>query len=156
MTADDPITVLCADDNEQVGQALRQWLSRGDRYRWVGYLPSADRLVEEVRRLRPRIVLLDIDMPGADPLRELKALVECCPDSRVVIFTGHVRLDFIERAMEAGGWGYVSKNDGEKHLTAAMEAALQDELYMSPEAHGVLGGPYRWQAEGSGEHGPYE
>lgn len=151
MTPAGRITVLCADDNEQVGEALRQWFSRAERYRWVGHLPSADDLVGEVQRLRPDIVLLDIDMPGADPLAALEQLTQLCPESRVVVFTGHVRLDFIERAMEAGGWGYVSKNDGEQHLAAAMQAAVRGELYMSPEAHGVLGGRRHWAADESGE-----
>ncbi|HZW09282.1 MAG TPA: response regulator transcription factor [Phycisphaerales bacterium] len=141
MTPGEPITVLCADDNEQVGLALRHWLSRAGRYVWLGHLLSADHLVHEVQRLRPRIVLLDLDMPGAEPLATLGELSKVCPDARVVVFTGHVRLDLIERTMEAGGWGYVSKNDGERHLTAAIEAVLQGELYMSPEAHGMLAGP---------------
>lgn len=140
MNLQGPLTVLCADDNEQVGEALRQWLARQESFRWVGHLPTADRLPDEVSRLDPDIVVLDIDMPGRNPFEACAEVARRAPRSRVVVFSGHVRLDLIERAIESGAWAYVSKNDGESHLSAAMSTAAEGELYLSPEARGVFAG----------------
>jgi DNA-binding NarL/FixJ family response regulator len=57
-----------------------------------------------------------------------------CPDTKVLMYSGLVRREWIERAMECGAWGYVAKSDGEQALMAAMRAAMADEIAFSPEA----------------------
>ncbi len=126
--------VLCVDDNPAVTDALRVKLGRSNEFEWRGSLHSADDLLDRCERERPAIVLLDVDMPGKDPFEALAELTARAPDIIVLIFTGHVRKDLIERALDCGAWGYVSKNDGEDELLAAMKRAANEELALSPEA----------------------
>lgn len=127
-------TIFCVDDNLEVCAAIRAALKRRGLHQWVGENCRADNLVELVSPLQPNIVVLDIDMPGRSPLEVLVELVEAYPDCRVVIFTGHIRRELIERAIDAGAWAYVSKNDGEDHLFEAIDKVLADEMSLSPEA----------------------
>lgn len=133
------IGVLCVDDNEHVANALRIQLARTSGLVWKGWLASADDLVERALEKCPTIVLLDIDMPGKNPFDAVEELAERCPDARVVMFTGHVRRELIERAVEAGAWGYVSKNDGEPALVDAIRRVAKGEFALSPEARASYG-----------------
>lgn len=128
------VSVLCVEDNPEVAEALATKLSRISGLSWVGSLPSADALVERVRAEAPGIVLLDVDMPGGDPFEALSEMARVCPDCRAILFTGHVRRELIERALEAGAWGYVSKNDGEEELVAALQKVAGGEFALGPEA----------------------
>src|SRR5690606_12040789 len=75
--------VLCVDDNAAVAEALRIKLGRSGRFEWVGWLPAADRLIQLAATLSPALVVLDLDMPGADPFAQIAALREHSPDVRV-------------------------------------------------------------------------
>ncbi|MBY0262722.1 MAG: response regulator transcription factor, partial [Phycisphaerales bacterium] len=133
MPIGEPMTVLCVDDNPHVAEALRVKLARAFDMQWQGWLSSADELVATAERQCPTIVLLDVDMPGKDPFAALGELVERCPAVKVVVFSGHVRQELIDRALEAGAWGYVSKNDGEDELLRVIRAVADGEVALSPE-----------------------
>jgi len=131
------MSVLGVDDNAAIIDALRIKLARAGGFAWQGALSCADDLVETAIRLCPVLVLLDLDMPGKDPFAVLAELVEKCPDTKVVIFSGHVRSDLVHRAIDAGAWGYVSKNDGADDLISALRRIAVGELALSPEAQRV-------------------
>jgi len=132
-----PISVLCVDDNQHVAEALDITLTRSGRFKWKGWLPTADELVTVAVRDAPGIVLLDIDMPGRDPFEASADLLDKCPESRVVFFTGHVRKDLIDRAVESGAWGYASKNDGDQALIEVLERVGAGEFAFSPSVRGT-------------------
>lgn len=133
-----PIGVLCVDDNPHVAEALRLKFERAERFEWKGWLPRADALLETAQREKPGVVLLDLDMPGADPLDATERMLRTLPDIRVVVFSGHVRAEFIERALRVGAWGYVSKNDGEDELLRVLGAVWDGNVEFSPEARTVF------------------
>ena len=62
------IRVLCVDDSRDVTNMLARLMSFETDVMCVGELNSADRLVAEVGALRPDVVLIDLTMPGRDPL----------------------------------------------------------------------------------------
>lgn len=130
----DLVSILCVDDNHAVCAALRLYVSRSGKYRWLGHIERADGLIDAVTSLRPAIVILDIDMPGVSAIEALGALAKASPQTRVVIFSGHSRHALVEAALEAGAWGYISKNDGEEHLFDAIDRVLAGEFVLSPEA----------------------
>jgi len=132
------ISVLCVDDNEHVAEALRLKLGRTARFQWKGWLPCADTLLETAQREKPGMVLLDLDMPGTDPFEAAERMLRALPEVRVVIFSGHVRGDLVERALRVGAWGYVSKNDGEDELLRVLGAVWDGSVEFSPEALAVF------------------
>ena len=135
--ATDKAGVLCVDDNVLVAEALRLRLGRHPDFEWRGWLTTADDLVETGQRERPDLVLLDVDMPGRDPFEAAAELVTHLPTVRVIVFSGHVRADLIERALAAGAWGYVSKNDGEQELLKVLARVRENKVAFSPEAQAM-------------------
>jgi len=139
LPTEEQISVLAVDDNEQVLQAVRLKLGLAGGFEWRGSLSSADALPEKVAELRPNVILLDIDMPGRDPFDALAASSEQSPDSRVLVFSGHVTKQLVDKAIEAGSWGYVSKSDGENSLIAAIKAVAAGSFVLSDEVRAVYG-----------------
>ncbi len=139
MNATRPIRVLCADDNELIGEAMSIEFDLAGDLAWLGQLTSADHLPEEVERREPDVVLLDIDMPGSDPFTALEIIAERSPDTKVLMLTGHVRSDLIDRAIEAGAWGYISKSERVPTILDAVRSAANGEFVLSPQALAAQG-----------------
>lgn len=130
----DSIRVLCIDDNDLVAAALAVKLQAQPNIVWLGHRPSADSLIADVRVLQPHIVLLDLDMPGQDPLAAMKSAVDAGLTARMVVLSGHVSLELIDRAIAAGAWGYVSKSDGDSAVLDAIRKVASGEFALSAEA----------------------
>ena len=129
-----PIRVLCVDDNDLLADAIEMNLKLAGGFEWLGRLKSAGGLLKRCNHDAPDVVLLDIDMPGKDPFVALEQITESCPDVRVLMLTGLVRSDLIDRAIDAGAWGYISKNDG-LALIPAIKRVVSGEFVLGPEAH---------------------
>ena len=126
--------MLCADDNELIGDAIQIKLNLcpEHQFEWLGQLQEATDLVNEAIRRQPDVVLLDIDMPGKDPIEALRQLTEFMPSVRVLMLTAHVRRDLIERAIEAGAWGYLSKYSGGETIVDAIQSVFRGEFVLGP------------------------
>ena len=127
------IRVLCVDDNHLIADAIHNNLQMVGGFDWAGQLSSADHLLGEVRQRHPDIVLLDIDMPGKDPFEAMSELSRSCPDARVLVLSGHVRQDWIDRAVDSGAWGYVSKSEGVHTLVSAIRRVARGHFVLGPD-----------------------
>jgi two-component system response regulator DesR len=117
------IKVFCVDDNPLVPDAVKLQLTLADDMQWGGSAPDADSLLVEAERECSTIVLLDIDMPGRDPFSAVADLAAICPESRVVMYSGLLRRELVDRAIDAGAWGYVAKADSGELLPAIRQVA---------------------------------
>jgi DNA-binding NarL/FixJ family response regulator len=130
---------LYVDDNQDLAKALERRLAEAGL--WCrGHLPRADELELHIERECPdlQVLVLDLDMPGRDPFEALAAIVRRCPAVRVVVFSGYVRRELVDRAIEAGAWAYISKNDGETALLAAIPDVVAGRFVLSPEAKAAV------------------
>lgn len=105
------LRVLCVDDHAVLVEGLRaQFAIEGD-IEIVGQLSSATRLLDEVRRLEPDAVILDIEMPGPDAFEAADRLHQAHPEVRVIVLSAHVRDAYISASFRAGACAYFSKSD---------------------------------------------
>jgi two-component system response regulator NreC len=111
MISKNSIRVLCVDDHEFLSEGLAARLALERDMECVGRLNNAENLVDEVRRTRADVVLLDLEMPGPDPLERLPDLARQAPDAKVVILSAHVRDSYIDAALQRGASGYFAKTD---------------------------------------------
>ena len=116
------VRVLCVDDHAVLVEGLRAQFSLDGRISMVGALATADRLLEEVARLEPHVVLLDIEMPGPDAFEMADRLHHLHPKVRVLILSAHVRDSYLAAAYRCGCCGYFAKSDD---LSSIVEGVLQ-------------------------------
>lgn len=124
------------DDSALVADSVRRRLESEPSLTWTGCTADGGAVIERVRKLKPDVVLMDIDMPGVDTFWLVERLSLEAPDTRVVMFSGHAHRSFIDRALDCGAWGYLSKNDDAAKLMEGIlkvgrgEIALSDEVRM--------------------------
>jgi two-component system response regulator NreC len=124
---------VIADDHAIVRSGLRMLLDAEEDMEVVaeaGDIPSALRYV---RAHRPRVLILDLNMPGEPSLPAIGHLLEASPDTRIVVLTMQNDPAFAREALRAGALGYVLKEAADAELIEAVRLAAQDRTYLHPE-----------------------
>lgn len=126
----EPIRVLCVDDNLAVAAMLALSIQQEEGLQHVGTLHRADDLLEAVSRYRPDVVLLDLSMPGREPLEVLAEVVAVSPATRVIVFSGFDDRDTVDRAIAAGAWGYVPKDSSTEGILMAIRRVSEGQFVL--------------------------
>jgi two-component system NarL family response regulator len=124
------IRILCVDDHGLLMEGLRARLDSEPDMMVVGCLSSAAELAAEVQRLKPDIVLLDIEMPGPDVFESAEDLRRRFPFAKVAILSAHVRDHYLTAAFRAGVWGYFAKGDEIRTLVAGLRRIARGEFVL--------------------------
>lgn len=130
------IRVFCVDDHAFLIEGLQARLSLAKDMQFVGRLGSAEGLVNECVRLKPDVVLMDIEMPGPDPFEAIEDLRRQCPNTRVIILSAYVRDHYIDAAVNAGAWGYLSKHDEPDKIVNAIREVSNGAFVFGPKVSG--------------------
>lgn len=140
--------VLCVDDHAFLVEGLRSKLSVEEGIEFVGSLPTLEGLVDAVELSGADIVLLDIEIPGPDVFEVMEDLRRRCPRVRVIMLTAYVRDHYIDSAVAAGAWGYLSKSDDPSAIIEGVRRVSRGEFAFGPE---VIGRVQALKAGGSAE-----
>lgn len=130
------VRVLCVDDHAMLIEGLKAQFAIEGRIEAVGSLQTADRLLEEVARLKPDIVMLDIEMPGADVFEAASRLNHAHPTLRFVFLSAHIRDGYLAAAFQCGASGYFSKSDEAEDIVRGIHelaTATHGTFVMSPK-----------------------
>ncbi|GAA2179087.1 response regulator transcription factor [Brooklawnia cerclae] len=130
VTAPAPIRVLLVDDQQLVRTGFRMILSVSDDVEVVGEAGNGVDAVEQVARLAPDVVLMDVQMPGMDGIEATRQVART---TRVVILTTFDRDDYLFDALDAGASGFLLKNAGPEMLVEAVHAVARGHALLSPE-----------------------
>ncbi len=129
-----PFSVMCIDDNVLLVDALEQRLNLETGFAGLYRVANLGTAVEEAKRLRPSVVLLDMDLPGGiDAMSLLDAFVLGLPESRVIVFTGYPSGDLVRRSMARGAWGFVSKGTTSDTLISAIRRVVGGQAVIELE-----------------------
>lgn len=124
------IDVFCCDDCPRLTAALERMLGLHEDLRVVGAANSTDGLAEAVRSSGAAVVLMDLTMDGADPLSVLSQLASRCPGTRAIVYSGHGDPETVDRAIEAGAWGFVRKHEPSDLLVEAIRRVAAGEVVL--------------------------
>jgi DNA-binding NarL/FixJ family response regulator len=126
-------TVLLADDQELVRAGLRTVLDSQDGIEVVGEAATGREAIEQSRRLRPDVVLMDVRMPELDGIaatRELARDGDGRP--RVLVLTTFDLDEYVFEAVKAGASGFLLKDATPTRLAAAIRAVAEGDALLSP------------------------
>ena len=124
--------VLLVDDHEVVRLGLRALLEHHSQFEVVGEAATAKEALDQVSRLRPDIVLMDIRLPGVSGIEACEEVVKQYPETRVVMLTSYAEDEMLFSAIRAGASGYILKQIGGDDLIRALEAVGRGEALLDP------------------------
>ena len=130
MEAEAPLRVILVDDHALVRSAIRQALTADDIV-VVGEASTAEEALEMSPRLRPDVLLLDIDLPGLNGIEAVRELAPRLPTTRIVMLTvSNDRRDLLD-AVRHGAAGYLTKDLSGDALLRAVRGLRRGDLPMS-------------------------
>ena len=123
--------LLIVEDHEIVIEALARLLGR--RYEIVGTLTDGRGVVEEVARLRPDVLVLDLSIPHVSGLEILQRLNARKIPFRAVVLTMHADPSLAVASLKQGASGFVLKESSGRELEEALQLVLAGRTYLSPQ-----------------------
>ncbi|MCC8250706.1 response regulator [Saccharothrix luteola] len=131
-----PLRVVLADDQDLVRAGFRVILGTEDDIEVVGEARDGVEAVEVVGRLRPDVVLMDVQMPGVDGLEATRRILGPAGAGnpiKVVILTTFDREDYLFEALRAGASGFLLKNASPEDLVDSVRIVARGDALLSPE-----------------------
>src|SRR3989304_5603474 len=150
------LRVLIVDDHTLVRAGIRALLQAAPTVEVVGEAEDGLSALDQVRALRPDVVLMDVAMPrlgGVDATRRIK---EEFPQVQVLALTVHDNEEYLFQMLRAGACGYVLKKAKPVELVDAIEAAARGETFLYPSMATALVADYLRRVETGEEAGAYE
>lgn len=123
--------LILADDSSIILDALDRLL-RSD-YDVVAVVRDGEQLVEAAGRLRPDVIVTDMNMPKLSGLEALRRLKASGLDVKFVLLTIHGDPAVAAEVFHAGGSAYVVKHSATEELPHAIEEVLLGRTYLTPQ-----------------------
>ncbi len=119
------IRVLLFEDNKNFRESLSLYLASSENIWLIGAYPDARESVNIVRKTKPDVVLMDIQMPHLSGLDAMKNIKQHFPDVKILMQTIHDEDDKVFAAICAGASGYILKNSKpEIYLQAIVDVSM--------------------------------
>lgn len=126
------IRILIADDHSIVREGVRMILDGQEDFEVVGEASTGRQALEEARRLRPDVVVMDISMPDMTGIEATAKIRAELPQTQVMGLTMHEDESYVFELLKAGAAGYVLKRAAAEDLVTAVRAAHQGEAFLYP------------------------
>src|SRR5713226_8224045 len=132
------LRILVVDDHPLFRRGVRGLLHDQPGWRVVGEAVSGREAVDQAKKLRPDVAILDVTMPELDGIEATRQLREAAPDTKVLILTMHESRQMVRRLLEAGASGYVLKSDFPRSLVRAVRTVSKDERFLSSKVTEIV------------------
>jgi DNA-binding NarL/FixJ family response regulator len=126
------IRLVLVDDHPIVRQGLTSALEDEADFQVVGAAGSAEEAIAVVPRLRPDVVLLDLELPGLGGVEAIPRLIEASPPTKVLIFTAYDTDERVIGALRAGARGYLLKGASVADIARAIRDVASGGSALEP------------------------
>ena len=128
-----PLDIVIVDDHAMVRSGLRLLLESEGEFTVVAEAGDVETALRCVEAHKPRLILLDVNMPGRPSLPAIPELLAASPGAAVVVMTMQDEPAYARAALTAGASGYVLKEAAEAELLEAVRAAAAGRTYLNPQ-----------------------
>jgi two-component system, NarL family, response regulator LiaR len=132
------IRIMLVDDHAVVRSGLGAFLSVNPDLELVGEAENGEQAVVRANLLKPDVILMDLMMPVMDGVAATQAIKKQNPQIQIVALTSFQEDELVQNALKAGAVGYLMKNVTARELAAAIKAAKEGKMTLSPEAAQAL------------------
>ena len=120
------IDILLVDDQALLCEVLKTWLDVEQDLQVVGLAHNGQEAIEQVEKLQPDIVLMDIEMPQMNGLSATKIISQRFPEVKVIFLSGHDDSAYLGKSLQAGAKGYLPKNTTAEELVLKIRSVYND------------------------------
>ncbi|WP_394752684.1 response regulator [Crenothrix sp.] len=127
-----PIKVILVDDHAIVRAGFRMLLSTEDSIDVVAEAERGEEAWQLYLKHRPDVLIMDLSMPGIGGLETIRRICNKDSDAKILAFSVHDEMVYVNRALDAGAKGYISKNSAPSSLIEAIQAIAAGNDYIEP------------------------
>lgn len=125
------INVLIADSHPVVRHGLESILLNATGYQVIGKAANTRQLFEILRRERPDVVMLEMDIPDINGIATLRRIREEHPSTKVLMFSGQSEDVYALSTIRAGAFGYLSKTAEVEDLLTAIKKVSEGNMFIT-------------------------
>jgi len=137
---------LLADDHTIVRQGLKLILAAQPDFEVVGEAANGRDAADLAEKLKPDIVLMDVQMPDLNGIEATRRMVAANSRIKVLVLSMHKEALYVREVLKAGARGYILKDAIDTELLSAMRSVARGDGYISPAVSGALLSDYREQS----------
>lgn len=138
MNTSEIIRVMLVDDHNVVRSGLATFLKAYDDLELVGEANNGREALSLCRQKSPDVILMDLMMPEMDGIAATRAIMQDCPEMKIIAMTSFEEEDLVQGVLAAGAISYLLKNVTSDELAKAIRDAASGRSTLSPEAARVL------------------
>ena len=124
------LKVLLVDDHTVVRAGFRILLSTHDFIEQIMDVDRGEAACQNYNEFKPDVVVMDLSMPGIGGLDTIRRLIQLDAEAVVLVYSIHEESIYVERALQAGAKGYVSKNSAAEILAEAVSVVASGQQYI--------------------------
>ena len=147
--------VLLVDDHAMFRAGMKALLEDEAFLTVVGEASNGDEAVDQVRALKPDVVIMDLSMPGSNGIEATRRIAALGFDTKVLVLTVHDEEEYLVPVVEAGASGYLTKTSADRDLIDAIKIVSRGEVYLPPRATRLLLQRYK-ESEGQEQAGLHD
>lgn len=126
------IRLMIVEDQMIVRQGLRRLLETHPDLMVVGEAANGQEACDQMAKLKPDVILMDIRMPVMDGVAATRHIIERHPTTKILVLTTFDDETYIEQAMRFGATGYLLKDTPSKELAEAIRAVAKGYTQLGP------------------------
>jgi DNA-binding NarL/FixJ family response regulator len=143
------ISILLVDDHKLIRDSWSFILNSDPRFEVIGETNSGTEAIEIARKMRPMIVLMDVNMTPLNGFDATKEIRKYSPGSKIIGISMHSMPAYARRMLQLGAMGYVTKNSSKDEMITAILEVNDGKKYICEEVKNILA---HQELEDIGEH----
>ena len=127
------IKVILVDDHAVVRAGYKILLRNNENINIVAETSTGEDAIILSDKYQPDVIVMDISLPGMNGIEAIRRIVKENNNIKILVFTMHEEVVFVERALQAGAIGYMTKSTDPEMLSKAISQVAQGKKYLDDE-----------------------
>ena len=127
------IKVILVDDHAVVRAGYKILLRSNENINVVAETSTGEDAIILSDKYQPDVIVMDISLPGMSGIEAIRSIVKNNNNIKILVFTMHEEVVFVERALQAGAIGYMTKSSDPEMLSKAISQVAQGKKYLDDE-----------------------
>jgi len=133
MSSKQKIKVAIVEDKKDIRNNIEILLNNSDSIKCIKTFPNSETAVEHIPRLKPDVILMDLNLPGKSGIECTKILKSKIPETQIIILTMYNDSEMVYQALSSGASGYLLKRTTSEQLIESIKEVFKGGSPMSME-----------------------